>query len=118
MKPAILILPLAVSLSACAQAVMTADADPCKQTAAADRLGGSAALLGSGTPLNFQYITRDEYNGSRIASDAARPADCIRIHNQTPRTYDLHKIGDGPVSSGTVLGSNDAQFSCLRREKA
>jgi len=98
---------------------MTADAGPCPPVAAANRLGGSAALLGSGTPFPFQYISRDDYNGSRIAADAPRTADCIRIHNnQTPRTYDLHKLGDGPAPSGIVLGSNEAQFSCLRRGKA
>jgi hypothetical protein len=92
MKPALLFLPLAISLSACAQAVMTADA--CK-SGAADHLGGSAALLGSSVRSDLLSLARDDYGLNKLAANDAGP--CARLQNKNPRSYDLHKLGDGPA---------------------
>ena len=104
MKPAFLILPLAVTLCACAHDIMTAE--DCKPVTAPGRLGTSAALLGSGISPGLLSLARDDRDSSRIVH-AAATLDCAR-KNQAPRTYDLHKIGDGPSPPAVLLGSNSA----------
>jgi hypothetical protein len=75
---------------------MTADAAPCdKPVAAAHRGGGSAALLGAGVNPMLALLASDDRSASRIAPSAAT-TDCTH-KNQTPRTYDLHKIGNEPA---------------------
>ncbi len=108
MKPAFLILPLAVALCACAQTVTVADA--CKP-AAVTRPGGSVALLGSGINPALPLPVRDDYNASRI-TPAAATTDRARENQTPPRTYDLHKLGDGPSPPAILLGANDARSTC------
>jgi hypothetical protein len=107
MKPAFLILPLAVTLCACAHDIMTAE--DCKPAAASGRLGTSAALIGSGISPGYELIARDDRDPSRIVH-AAATVDCAR-KNQAPRTYDLHKLGDRPSPPAVLLGSNSAGCS-------
>jgi len=97
MKPALVILPLVLSLSACAQGLMTADA--CKP-AEMDHLGSSAALLGTGIRADLQVLARDELNASRIV--ATTP--CARV-DKNPVLRDLHRLGDGPAAPGVLLGT-------------
>jgi hypothetical protein len=114
MKPAFLILPLAVALSACAQTIMTADAD-CKPVAAV-HLGGSAALLNAGISPMFQSIARDERGANKL-TQAAVTTECAR-KNPTPRTYDMHRLGDGPALPGMLIGASDTGASCPKAHRA
>jgi hypothetical protein len=113
MKPAFLVLPLAMALCACAQTVMIADA--CKPAATAS-FGGSAALLGSGTSPALQSLARDDYSASRL-TPAAVTTDCTR-KNQAPRTYDLRRLGDGPAPPAILVGSNDERPTCPKARRA
>lgn len=116
MKPAFLILPLAITLCACAEQTMTADAGDCKSVAAAYRSGGSAALLGAGVNPMLALLASDDRSATRIVH-AAVTTDCVR-KNPTPRSYDLHKIGDSPALPGILVGSNNAGAACPKARGA
>ena len=119
MKPVFAILLLSISLSACAQPIVTAESEPCKD-AAAVRTGGSAALLGSGSPNFVMPIARDVPGLSRVSAGEVASKDCTHLQNgRSPRTYDLHKIGDEPADSDALIAQN-ANPSCpkARGEKA
>jgi hypothetical protein len=120
MKPVFLILPLTMSLCACAQQIVTADAGPCKSDAPINNIGGSAAVLGSGTLSTFMPIAASMPGLGKINVNGERKIDCTRIqNNKSPRFYDLHKIGDGPANPSGLL-AQDAKPSCpkTRSEKA
>jgi len=117
MKSAFLILPFAISLSACAQEIVTADLGPCPPATATPRSGGSAALLGSGINSNLLLFARDDNNPGRIVSSGAGTAGCERLQtdkNKIQPFHDFHKIGDGPASPGILLGSDDDRSPCSK----
>lgn len=116
MKPAFLLLPLALGLGACAQAIMTADASPCDKPAEAYRIGGSAVMLGAGNNLMLATFANDNREASRIPRPAAT-TDCAR-RNPAPRTYDLHRLGDEPALPGILVGANPAGPSCAKARGA
>jgi hypothetical protein len=120
MKPVFLILPLTMSLCACAQQIMTADAGPCKSDASTNNFGGSAAALGSGALSTFMPIAASMPGLGKINVNEAGKINCTRLqNNKSPRIYDLHKIGDGPANPTDLL-AQDAKPSCpnMRGEKA
>jgi hypothetical protein len=118
-KPVLLILPMAISLCACAQQIVTADAVPCKDHSL-NRIGGSAAALGLGALSSFMPIAASTPGLGKIDVNEAGKTDCTRLqNNKNPRSYDLHKIGDGPANPSGLL-AQDAKPSCpkTRGERA
>lgn len=120
MKSAFLILPLTISLCACAQQIVTADAGLCNSDASINRTRGSAALLQSGVQLYIMPIARSAPGLGQFNVTELGKNDCAQFRNdKNPRLYDLHKIGDGPAIPNAVL-AQDAKPSCpkTRGEKA
>ena len=112
MKSTFLILPLTISLCACAQQIVTANARPCNSDAQANRVGGSAALLGMVMQFNVMPIARSAPGLGQFNATEAWKNDCAQLQNdKKPRFYDLHKIGDGPADPNALLAQG-ATPSC------
>ena len=97
MRPVFLLLPLALGLSACAQANMISDTDGCERSAPPDRLATwqmvEPGVISAGGPVSSgKYLI----GGSRRNSDATNTAGCVRGQDNkenAPQTHDLQKIG-------------------------
>ena len=112
MKSVFLILPLTISLCACAQQIVTADTGPCNSDASPDRMNGSAVLLGSGMQSYVMPIARSAPGLSQFNVREVGKNDCAQFRNgKNPRLYDLHKIGNGPADPNAVLAQG-AKPSC------
>jgi hypothetical protein len=107
MKPPFLILPVVMSLCACAQQNLAADAGPCDSTASKNHIVGSAALLGSGVGPYLLGNTRDIPGISRFDADKVSTNACANLRNdRNPRTFDLHKIGEGAENPDALITLN------------
>ena len=97
MRPVFLLLPLALGLSACAQANAVSDADGCERSAPPDRQATwqmvEPGIISAGGPVSSgKYLI----GGGSRNSDATNTAGCVRGQDNkenAPQTHDLQKIG-------------------------
>ena len=114
MKPPFLILPVAMSLCACAPHILTGAAGPCDSAPSSNAIVGSAALLGAGVQPYLIVQGRDVPGISKIYADKAGTNACANLRNdRNPHMFDLHKIGEGAERPDTLITLN-ARSSCPR----
>jgi hypothetical protein len=95
MKIIFVLLPLALGLSACADADMTAGANSCKRVVSAQdkQMIFAHSILADGRILSGRPIS----DGGELDPDGTRAYACVRGEDKknSPQMYNLHKVGYG-----------------------